>query len=608
MRFSPYRDPYVPDLASSPSSSDEEEENDDAQDSFIEKSAAASCSPFISSPLRSMLDSTPSKPNRADVGPLRRTVKTAAKKRYSNVLYSSPLRHESPAVLTVGNGLDDSDADAEECDDRASDLTDLLSDLEIKERIGLISSSSPGERKWKRAVRMPVVDAEARHDTTPVKKSAVHEHVKNDEGLKVKNMENFVIDALESRLGERTKLVEETIEHLKRERVRIEREREAEQDRLRKEEEERLRKAEEKRKQEEEQLKKEAEMKRLKQEEEEKIKAKKQAEADELLKKQKAAEALQLQKAKEAASTKQTKGVTNFNVILTKFHTYKAKISDIKANILTPVNADKSLKSIISQHKRKINPKFGQLTNSNTQLTKITNELTALINQTKATDLAYKWILNFVSKAIVSQAETEVRAKPSSSIPLAKLTLNLLCEFPELKEYLLARFIKKCPYIIGHCVPLTNENEDASFREMAWRKHDDSWESQVSYDERMGGIATLFCVITRLPIDQRYFSTMKHPLPISNAWVFIARMLNTPRQRLTSTHFMVASAWWEACAREVLLNTGAQGRKLLFAVSHDWCALVSDEKGKYPASNTLQTLGEDWQKEGRVQGLPDMEP
>ncbi|CEP20940.1 unnamed protein product [Cyberlindnera jadinii] len=279
-------------------------------------------------------------------------------------------------------------------------------------------------------------------------------------------------------------------------------------------------------------------------------------------------------------------------------------IVDIKNDIVLKVKEDLQTKNAILKHKRKINPKFGQLTNSMSQLHRVSDEVITLINETRGVELAFKWILNFVAKAIVSQAETEVRVRPDSSLPLARLTLNILCEFPELKEFLMARFVKKCPYVIGYTCAI--DTVEGRLR-MGWKRHeDDKWEEDISYDERMAGMMTLFSVLTRLPLSPKYFGTVSHPLPLSENWKMMARLLNQPKEQLTNTHFTVASSWWEASANEIIMNYGRQGQKLLEIIWTQWVDSVVDKK--FTSANTLRIIGEDWKTSGMLKTLTEMEP
>lgn len=367
---------------------------------------------------------------------------------------------------------------------------------------------------------------------------------------------------------------------------------------------------EKKRKELEAKQKAEAEEKRkreleIKQREQQELERKKQEEKLKREQEEKKAAALKLQKEKqeqEQNKLKQVRERTNFEEIESMFLKYKGMIQTIKSEIVEPVKKDATLKKTLAQHKRKINPKFGQLTNSTQQLSAITNELTSLVDQTKANPLAYKWILNFISKAIVSQAESEARVKPESALPLGKLAINLLAKYPELKELLLARFIKKCPFIIGYSCNI--DTEEGRSR-MGWkRQSNNKWEEDTSYDERMGGMVTLFAIITRLPLPPEYIQTQQHPFPISWSWRMLARIANTPKQLLTNTHFVALACWWEAAARELSYAYNKQAFKLLEAVSADLTALVADMK--FVGAARLRIINEEWHSTNNLVSFPEM--
>lgn len=400
-----------------------------------------------------------------------------------------------------------------------------------------------------------------------------------------------------------------------------ERKRKAEEERLRKIEEERRRKEEAARKaREEEEKRRLAELKRIEEEKKRKEQEEKarqealKAQEQLRLKKQKEAElvAKAEAEAKKAAELERAKNEAAKMIIKPKeieasFLKYTKDIKDINSQVVDPMNKNKELKKAAGSHKRKINPKFGQLTNSQRQLTRITNEINDLVLQTKQNDLVYKWILNFISDAIISQAETEVSVKPKASIPLAKLTLNLLILFEELSYFLLAKFYTACPFLLGYSCP--QDTEEGRTR-LGWNRDEDTgkWENEVQYNERLSGISTLFSVITRLKLDSTYIgynsSTTKHPLPISNSWIFLARMVDVPATELTETHYTIVGAWWDACSIEFLQAYGKQSRKLLQLVVDEWSSLGDKSSaGKV----RLKLLGEEW-AQGKMQSFPLMEP
>ncbi|KAK6890134.1 mRNA export factor GLE1 [Candida tropicalis] len=376
---------------------------------------------------------------------------------------------------------------------------------------------------------------------------------------------SHLADDFNTRLELQTKQVRDEEEERKR----------IEEEKKRKEQEERERKAEEerKRKQAEEEAKKKQELKeKLEKEESEK-------------------------KKKERLSSLAT---TNPAKIEESFLKYKQDILDIKNNIVLKLNANKELKKLVNQHKRKINPKFGQLSNSISQLRKVGTEVLELIKPTKADELVFKWILNFVAKAIIDQAETEVIVRPNSALPLAHLAFTILHTFPEFEYFLNARFIKKCPYIIGYTCSIDSEE---GRKRMGWKRtSDNKWEDEVKYDERMGGIVSVWSVMTRL-------TDYNLQLPLYNigsSWTFLARIANLDQQLLSNTHFAILGNWWEACAAQFANAYGGQSKKLLFVVVTQLTDVVANKK--FPSAARLRILGEDWQQRGRMESLKEMEP
>ncbi|KAI8385475.1 related to Nucleoporin GLE1 [Nakaseomyces glabratus] len=365
---------------------------------------------------------------------------------------------------------------------------------------------------------------------------------------------------------------------------------------------------EQKRKLEEEKRRKEQEDKRLKEEAERAKKEQEKQEKERLAALEAEKKREQEEKAKKQAQAqekdKAQKAVTDFDSISKTFWKYKAKIKSIKEEIVIPVkNADKELRNILSKHKRKINPKFGQLTNTFSQLQSIQNELSHLIDETKGQQLAYLWILNFIAKAIVHQAETEVRAKPESSVPLARLALYIMVRYPEFKELLLARFVKKCPFVIGFTCDIGTEEGRGN---MGWKRDSSGkWEEPTSYNERIGAMVTLFSVITRLELPQEFIQTSNHPLPISHSWHLVARIANTPLKLIQDTHFVVLGSWWDAAAKEFLQAYGVQAAKLLQLVGDNLTSAVADRK--YVGAARLRILLESWQ-ENKLESFPEMVP
>lgn len=366
--------------------------------------------------------------------------------------------------------------------------------------------------------------------------------------------------------------------------------RKQEEERKRKQEEERKRQEEERRRQE---LEKRKEEEQKKKEEERKKKEEQQ--------RQRAAEAAAEAAAQERAR-KAKLGLTDWDAVAAEFQRHKDTIADIKTSINGAVAADKPLKLACSRLKRQINPRFGQLNNSMAQLSTIQDAVAELVRLAQqANPLAFQWILNFIAKALVLQAGSEISTAPARAVPLALLARGLCQRFPELERLLTARLVKKCPFVIGYTGPIdTEEGRQA----MGWkRSSDDRWESETKYNERVGGIMLFYAVLTRLAVSHPGASPDVYP-PAS-AWRMLARVANTPHARLQNAHFVCIANWWDAAAQELLQAYGRQGTKMLTALWDPWTLSVAERK--LLGAARLRVLGEGWHESGRVELFKPME-
>lgn len=280
------------------------------------------------------------------------------------------------------------------------------------------------------------------------------------------------------------------------------------------------------------------------------------------------------------------------------FITYTKDIADIKINVVAKLNADINLKKQVGVLRRKINPKFGQLSNLTAQFNKVNSEVILHITSAKPFDLAYQWILNFVAKAIVDQAETEVPVQQNSAMPLAKLAYSLLKTFPEFEYYFMARLVKKCPFIIGFSRSIDTEEGRT---QMGWKKKDGKWEDDVKYDERVSGVASLWSVMCRLKDYQPQLDNFS----FEASWRFLARIANTPAELLTNTHYSIVAAWWDVTAKHFLASYGTQSQKLMYTLVVPWVQLVQQKR--FAAAARLSILGEDWLVNRKIESIKEME-
>lgn len=377
----------------------------------------------------------------------------------------------------------------------------------------------------------------------------------------LRSQESVVVAILEEELKRRKE------EERRREELRIQKEKE---EKLRKEQEEkeRQRKLEEERKRKElEQQKKEAERQ----------------------------EQLRLKKEKEQAESMKSHS-TNFVEVDKEFRKWSQEIINIKEKVVAPINGNKDLKKSISALRRKITVKFGQLSNSQAHCQRIYSDIEQLIELVKSHPQGYPWLLNSIAKAIIQQAEAEVTVKPTAALPLAYLTNHLLRRYKEFDYYLTARFVKKCCFVIGFTCSIDTEE---GRKRMGWKRHDDKWEDEVKYEERVGGIMSLWSAISRDPsLDGfKYFSR-------GSQWTCLARILNTKAELISNVHYVIVSNWWEIASQAFYGSYRAQARKIFSLIQTKWTEI--GKLKSLPAATRLQILVEEcWQ--GNFNTIKEME-
>ncbi|KAG5438824.1 hypothetical protein PCANB_002544 [Pneumocystis canis] len=260
--------------------------------------------------------------------------------------------------------------------------------------------------------------------------------------------------------------------------------------------------------------------------------------------------------------------------IMDRLLKYKKRIEDIKLNVLKPVSENEIWRKFCFENKRKITPKCGQLTNSKQQ---IEQEIIKMSKKVAIT--VYHWILNFLSKAIIKQAETEVTVNLYSAYPLATVCVFLMSNHPDLVDILLARFAKKCPYTIPYLK--YNRNTEEGKKALGfYRLKNGKFEEETSYTERQCGIFAVFSAIIQTEYVPNY-------LPIHFGWTLLAKLLNEPPP--SETVFAIISTFIDIAGNAFTKHYGLQADKLIRLAVNDW---IGDNKGSNAAR--LRILGEEW--------------
>lgn len=182
------------------------------------------------------------------------------------------------------------------------------------------------------------------------------------------------------------------------------------------------------------------------------------------------------------------------------------------------------MRSVWSRGRRAIVPKIGQLTNSQSEIDRITTAILQIILvQPPHPEPLYFSLLSALAKAILMQAETEVSARAVTAIPLAKVTIGLLMHLEFFSDVLYARMVQRTG---GWAIPIP-VRKPANMNEVEYKRlrgYRTEREAQKDFETRAVGIMTLYFAIL----------TSDVPQPLPPLWIlprflgYISRLISTP--------------------------------------------------------------------------------
>ncbi|KAF8573352.1 hypothetical protein K439DRAFT_1621586 [Ramaria rubella] len=289
------------------------------------------------------------------------------------------------------------------------------------------------------------------------------------------------------------------------------------EEKARREEQERARREEERRKAEEEKKKKEEKEKALreellrKKEEKEAEDAKKQAEEEA----QKRADMAKLDKGRKEAG---------FTTAREDWETARQGLKLVKEGYIPTIKRDANLRSAWSKGRRAMVPKIGQLTNTQSEISRITNAIIQIIRiQPPHPEPLYFSLLSALAKAILMQAETEVSARAVTAIPLAKVTIGLLTQLEYFPDVLFARIVQRTGgWVIPIPVPKPENMSEVDYKKL--RGYRTEREEQKDFETRISGVMTLYFAI----LTQDVSESMPPLWALPRYWTYIARLTSTP--------------------------------------------------------------------------------
>ncbi|KAL9118343.1 MAG: hypothetical protein Q9187_005112 [Circinaria calcarea] len=149
--------------------------------------------------------------------------------------------------------------------------------------------------------------------------------------------------------------------------------------------------------------------------------------------------------------------------------------------------------------------------------------------------------LNIFAKAIISQFIDEAGVSPKFADPVGIVASQIFssAEFLwngiSLVDILIAKFHVVCPVLFG--IYGDEKTTEGKLR-LGWQREskDGAFVSEQRHSERMTGLGAGFAALALRNYDKAKAS---NPYPIHHFWRALAAIINTPRQQVTQTHFIV---------------------------------------------------------------------
>jgi nucleoporin GLE1 len=214
---------------------------------------------------------------------------------------------------------------------------------------------------------------------------------------------------------------------------------------------------------------------------------------------------------------------------------------------------------------------------------------------------ALLFLLNHFAKAIMSQLAQEVSRDTLAADPIGILAVTMFSA-PEflynghsLIDVLWAKYHKVCPVLFG----ITGTEKSAAGRaRLGWRVDGGSEVSPQEHYDHMTGFAAGFAAITLRDFSK---SRNESPAPIHLFWTAMARIVSTPNNEQTPTHYVVL---YNMLKHSVPRFIGFYGLAAIAAL-RSACIVFPSGGGPQSASGTgsdstvlaVQALPHSWKKD-----------
>ncbi|KAF9572237.1 hypothetical protein EC968_010103 [Mortierella alpina] len=312
------------------------------------------------------------------------------------------------------------------------------------------------------------------------------------------------------------------------------------------------------------------EKERLQKEAEEKKKAEIAAkEAKEKKAQQEAAEMAKKAAAAAAAAASNSSSTFVSDTAEEEWQNYTKIVLHLRTVVKPGIVGNRDLKKICFEARREIVPFIGQLFNKREQVMRVAMDIDRVFKRMKQShgENAYNWLMNETGKKFLEQIENEALVKSAPAFPVAHVAVLLFTNHPRFLDVLMARFVKKCPYVVPkYFAHDQNESTENYFKKLGYKHSDGGWEKEDKYNARQCAIFTLYCAILQTtPIQGQ------NAYPLSHGWTWMARIVNMPPWPITPS---LINVFLEVCGDKYIRTYGNQARKVIQLLIRDFIPLM----------------------------------
>ncbi|KAF9411164.1 hypothetical protein BGZ94_001420 [Podila epigama] len=149
-----------------------------------------------------------------------------------------------------------------------------------------------------------------------------------------------------------------------------------------------------------------------------------------------------------------------------EYENYKSVLDYIHNTVEPAIQGNKAVKKQCAEAKRDIIPLIGQLINVRDEVIRVAIEIDMVFKKVQSAhgDFGYYWIMNITAKKFVQQAGNDLLVKVAPAFPMAHVIVLLFTNHPKFLEVLMARFSKKCPYVMPMYIAKDDVCGDAYLR------------------------------------------------------------------------------------------------------------------------------------------------